>query len=258
MNIKWIITAACVFAAITVFGIAATALLNNEPGEPEAKTEWTDAVLQAAGSAKEAPSVSEKEKQEDPDASLSFEEYLKSMEDENGFIKEEYLEEYYAIVEGWKAWNEAFRERTNPTQEGAAQETLPPVKLDGTPLSEEELSVLSEIRSRKEYGYLLYPREEAILLGADLGEEDRLSFSDVQEVLETAADGKAVFNAVLSVHRYPDTVSGPKVNTDIRCSTFCLKDGITLRMSEDRYGRWAIEKKEADGAPWETILYEWK
>lgn len=156
--------------------------------------------------------------------------------DENGAVREEFLEEYYAYVAERKEAADRIREvfSGKETSEAVAEDPY-------AGLTEMQKASLEEIRSRSFYGWFLWPREEAVILGEDIREEDRVSYSRIREMVENGMGGQAIFEAVLTVNRYPDMTSGPAMNSSDENYLFFMKDGGMVWMVRSESGYWLMD-----------------
>ena len=153
---------------------------------------------------------------------------IEDMVDENGFVKEEYLEEYYARVEAMKAFDAKLREAWGP-QKLPESETPQPEKKEL--LTPEQEKALEEIHSRPMYGWDLWPREEAVIRGEIAEDAPHLTLAEVRALIEELAGkgktGTEIDNALMNALRYPDVMTGPAHNA-APSRSFRLSGGETF------------------------------
>lgn len=244
MKKKWIILTTITIFVIIACGIAAAAAQGRNMTGAETDTRNTESVHTIAD-----PKPGRPVSDEGPEGETTYQTKangeldIDNMIDENGAIKEEYLDEYYAIVEGWKAWNQWFHSITNPTEETAAPEE--PTKYDGTPLSDEEKAQLEEICSREDYGWIVWPMEEAVILGGIDEGFRRMTREEFSKLTEQGLSYEELLQALLERNLYPDMCGGPMMNIQPPPYLFILEGGETVYFSQSF--EWTLYPGEKTG-----------
>ena len=170
-------------------------------------------LISAGGHAREAGSLSSPGIPAKVEEADSFQEYQDYWVDESGFVKEEYLEDYYAYIARIKERDESKWDSLTGGQQETAPAPEPGVNPEET-LSAERQEKLDEIRSRDMYGYFVYPREEAEARGETADGFQRPSIEEIRTLILEGewTCGREIYDALREVFPYADSASGPYVN----------------------------------------------
>lgn len=155
--------------------------------------------------------------------------------DERGAVREEHLDEWYDRArqeeERINAMRESSKARKDALHGGQEPETRETQEVNE--LTKEQREKLDELYSMEYYGFLIYPREEAVIKGQAEEDFERFSLEEIQMLAENAGSGKELYDRVIARHKYPDTASGPLFNGNDR-EYFGLQDQWTLEVSISR------------------------
>ena len=170
-------------------------------------------LISAGGHAREAGSLSSPGIPAKVEEADSFQEYQDYWVDESSFVKEEYLEDYYAYI----ARIEERDERKWDSLTGGQQETTPapePEEIPGETLSAEQQAQLDDLEKMGGYGTAENPRKRAEIMGEDLSGFDRPSIEEIKALIQNGewTCGREIYAALKAIFPYADSASGPSVN----------------------------------------------